>query len=279
MAGNCEYHCQWSRNRLDYNYSDAVIFHLYNNIDRRDFVLHQLPERKNSDQKWVLMAKEPPAFFYSDQLKLLNDEFNLTMTFLTDADVSIPLGHATRNLDRAFFSFEWNPKKKLIAWMASNCITSSIREPLVKELQKYINVDVFGACGDHGNGGGKKRDEFKEVLAGQYRFYLALENSDCDEYITEKFGRNLQLGMIPIVKGRRALYSKFAPPNSFFHADAFTSVETLAKYLERVASNPVELRQYHEWRSTYEVFHHSFTSNHNWPCDLCTEDTTLKEKP
>ncbi|XP_067950559.1 alpha-(1,3)-fucosyltransferase fut-1-like [Watersipora subatra] len=193
------------------------------------------------------------------------------MTFLTDADVSIPLGHVAQNLDEQNFIFEWKREKRLIAWMASNCVTSSRRETFVKELQKYIDVDVFGTCGDHGNGGGRKRDEFREVLAGQYHFYLALENSDCDEYITEKFWRNLQLGMIPIVKGQRALYGKFAPPNSFIHADAFTSVETLAKYLERVASNPVELRQYHEWRSLYEVFYHSFTSNRNWPCDLCTK--------
>jgi glycoprotein 3-alpha-L-fucosyltransferase len=37
-------------------------------------------------------------------------------------------------------------------------------------------------------------------LGSRYKFYLALENSDCDDYVTEKVFRNaLKSGMIPVV--------------------------------------------------------------------------------
>ncbi len=53
-------------------------------------------------------------------------------------------------------------KKKLVFWVVSNCHTHSRREDYVKIMQKYIDVDVYGACGPlkcKGNG-----DSFFPVL-------------------------------------------------------------------------------------------------------------------
>ena len=38
-------------------------------------------------------------------------------------------------------------KRKLVAWMVSNCGDESGRKSYVKELQKYIDVDIYGDCG------------------------------------------------------------------------------------------------------------------------------------
>lgn len=38
-------------------------------------------------------------------------------------------------------------KTKKVAWFVSNCDTSSGRENYAKELQKYMDVDVYGKCG------------------------------------------------------------------------------------------------------------------------------------
>lgn len=38
-------------------------------------------------------------------------------------------------------------KKKKVAWFVSNCMTFSGREKYAAELQKYIDVDIYGACG------------------------------------------------------------------------------------------------------------------------------------
>ena len=41
-----------------------------------------------------------------------------------------------------------NPNKsRTAAWLASKCETAGRREEYIKELQKYIDIDVFGRCG------------------------------------------------------------------------------------------------------------------------------------
>ena len=39
-------------------------------------------------------------------------------------------------------------KKKKVAWFVTNCHTPSQREIFVSELEKYIDVDIYGQCGE-----------------------------------------------------------------------------------------------------------------------------------
>ena len=41
----------------------------------------------------------------------------------------------------------FNTKKKPVAWFVSNCFTRSNRNKLVAEIQKFIDVDIYGNCG------------------------------------------------------------------------------------------------------------------------------------
>ena len=60
------------------------------------------------------------------------------------------------------------------------------------------NTDLPDTCGRFAAIDVQRRC-FQE-LGRKYKFYLALENSDCDDYITEKVFRNaFESGMIPIV--------------------------------------------------------------------------------
>ena len=82
-------------------------------------------------------------------------------------------------------------KTKLAFWLVSHCKTDNKREDYVKSLQKYIHVDIFGYCGQPLN---KSRNDFEQISLN-YKFYLAFENSNCHDYVTEKFyktmGRNI----------------------------------------------------------------------------------------
>ena len=55
-----------------------------------------------------------------------------------------------------------------------------------RELGKYINVDIYGACGSKRCPRTNTNKCFS-ILDKEYKFYLAFENSNCKEYITEKF--------------------------------------------------------------------------------------------
>ena len=90
---------------------------------------------------------------------------------------------------------------------------------------------------------------------GKFYFYLAFENSICNDYVTEKFFRGLQViianldgpwenqdsqaPVVPIVLGG-ANYSALAPNHSFIHVDDFNRyivhslVQNLKPYILRV---------------------------------------------
>ena len=88
--------------------------------------------------------------------------------------------------------------KKLALWIVSHCTTSSRREKYVAELQKYMPVDVYGACGNLT--ASKDRDEETKLIQ-EYKFYLAFESATCRDYVTEKFFRRMTQGIVPVVFG------------------------------------------------------------------------------
>ena len=64
------------------------------------------------------------------------------------------------------------------------------------------------------------------MVSKKYKFYLAFENSNCVDYITEKFWDSLKHKLLPIVMGARVEdYEAVAPPNSFLHVDSFSGPE------------------------------------------------------
>jgi glycoprotein 3-alpha-L-fucosyltransferase len=72
-----------------------------------------------------------------------------------------------------------------VAWLVSNCHESNNRQKYVHELKKYIPVDIYGGCGTMKCPISNKTECF-EMLDRDYKFYLAFENANCKDYITEK---------------------------------------------------------------------------------------------
>ena len=62
----------------------------------------------------------------------------------------------------------------------------------------YIHIDLFLVT--LGNHLGQYVSLYKEMLK-DYKFYLAFENSLCQDYITEKFFQAANAGVVPIVYG------------------------------------------------------------------------------
>ena len=104
-----------------------------------------------------------------------------------------------------------------------------------------------------------------EILNKDYKYYLAFENSNCHDYVTEKFYVNgLTNNIVPIVMGAHPNdYKRSAPPHSYIHVDDFKSPEHLARYLHRLEQDNSAYNEYFTWKETGE-----FVNTYFW-CRLC----------
>ncbi|KAH7975247.1 hypothetical protein HPB49_025309 [Dermacentor silvarum] len=250
LLEECAPTCRITNDRRLIEHSDAVIFHV------RDLDMTDLPPKRFSWQRWVFFSMEPPPHAGFTEFHFTHGMFNWTMTYRRDSDAYTPYGRfvprdaftttAKRDL-RAL----WKSKNKTAVWMVSRCNSTSGREHFVAELRKYMDVDVYGACGDHECN--KTRGLSCYVDFERTYFYaLAFENSICVDYVTEKFYNALRYDIIPVVFGG-ANYSQIAPHNSYIDALSFESPEHLAKYLIKLSKNYTEYAAYHTWKDRYYV--------------------------
>ena len=93
-------------------------------------------------------------------------------------------------------------------------------------------------------------------ISKSYKFYLALENSKCQDYVTEKlFANAIKGGAIPIVLGPdREFYKTLVPEDSFIYVGGKDSWSQLAENLWDLTTNPDKktkqrLLKFHEWRN------------------------------
>ena len=186
--------------------------------------------------------------------------------------------------------------KKLAFWFVSNCKAFSRRQEYVKEMQKYIEIDIYGRCSNFTNSKPdpcltissptSKTECFKDLFKS-YKFYLSFENTKCDHYITEKYYKLyfreyiFDVDVIPVVRGAKLeQYLDRAPSNySFIFADAFSSPKSLANYLTYLDHNKTAYEEYFSWkRELFKKFEDkeatkkSFLLKPNYSfsfCELC----------
>lgn len=131
-------------------------------------------------------------------------------------------------------------------WVISNCGAYNARERFVDQLMSLINVHSYGSClpNKFNHPSEKMKDNVK--LFANYKFVLAIENSNCVDYVSEKLIHAVASGSIPIVAGRnnKPNYLKFMPNNSYINIYDFKTVDDLAVYLEELASNKSEYEKF-----------------------------------
>ncbi len=149
-----------------------------------------------------------------------------------------------------------------VFWSSGNCWARSGREHFVRELMAHIPVAAYGSCLNNAESkydylyermgfGLEKGDILFGIpgeLARRHLFYLSMENSNCEDYVTEKLTKALRAGVVPIVDGP-ASYANFLPAaKSVICADAFESPAALAKYLKYLAGNRTAYLEYMPWK-------------------------------
>lgn len=151
-----------------------------------------------------------------------------------------------------------------VFWAALNCHSQNGREYAIAELSRWVNVSRYGDClrnvfnhpytyeyERHGTNM-KKGDPLNgipEELAAKHMFYLSVENSNCKDYVTEKYWKALYAGVIPIVDGPED-YGPFLPhPNAVIRMDAFPSLRHLALYIKMLSQNYTAYMQHMPWKT------------------------------
>ncbi|KAF9565137.1 Alpha 1,3 fucosyltransferase [Mortierella alpina] len=109
------------------------------------------------------------------------------------------------------------------------------RESYVRELQKLMDIDIYGGC--MGNTVWPVHEDTQkpwsaEEIMRQYKFVFVLERVNCEDYVTRSLADALMAGVVPIVDGPQD-YSRFAPTsNAFIQLNKFISPELLAQELD-----------------------------------------------
>jgi glycoprotein 3-alpha-L-fucosyltransferase len=144
--------------------------------------------RRPPNQIWATYFLESP--YHTPALRQFKDIVNWTATYRHDSTIvapyekfvpfnnSVVLRKQPRN-----YAFG---KTKKVAWFVSNCGARNKRKDYAMKLQIHIDVQIYGACGPYKCPRYQAHKCF-ELLNKDYKFYLSFENSNCRDYITEKF--------------------------------------------------------------------------------------------
>lgn len=195
---------------------DAVLFNVLGITD-------DVPLTRSDNQLYVFVALESATFLKMGES--WNWFFNYTFTYKLDSDITFPyfvvrnkrdeiigpkINAHYRNVTRmkpTAKSVIEKLKNKTIAaaWFVTNCEAGNKRldygHGLNSALSKYnLNLDIYGRCGNREC----PKHRFEEclgVVEKSYYFYLAFENSNSEDYVTEKLMTALNHYTVPVVLG------------------------------------------------------------------------------
>lgn len=254
--------CELLNDKSRINESDLVITYMIDYIQ-------QPPKYRLENQKWVFQMFESP--FKKKDFSQYNNFYNLTSTYKTDSD--FPGCYEGGSKMKWIINESFDPnydyslgKTKLAAAIISNCQTGHDRLDYIKELQMFIQTDVYGKCGTkkcNNLSVVNSKEDCKASIAKEYKFYLAFENSICDDYITEKFFYILQYDIVPVVRGG-GNYEYYVPKSGFIDVFDFESPRHLAAHLNYLNLNHTAYNEYFKWKQFVK-----FDRDNSLICDMC----------
>lgn len=142
--------------------------------------------------------------------------------------------------------FENKTNEAPIVWIVSNCNAFNGREKYMAELMKLVKVDSYGGCLKNKHSHTSQRMSGNIDLFTKYKFVIAIENSNCVDYVTEKLVHAIASGSIPIVAGKdnKPDYLKFLPRHSYINIYDYTSPQQLANHIKAIAANKTLYESY-----------------------------------
>ncbi|CAF0723537.1 unnamed protein product [Brachionus calyciflorus] len=318
---NCEYTCDKlkflsSADALIFHQRDVEAeFELkYNNFDewfhRTLQIPFKTPEEKlknNPEQIWILWNDE--ATKINSAFNSISKLFNWTLSFKTDAEIFegsygffLPNKHISES-DLIRYKEEIHEnfvkRENAILWFVSNC-KSKLRSRVALEISQYYPLHIYGKCDlskDFTESEIKAKYPYLKVFSNEkcsrdsecelekfqsYKYYLAFENTNCTDYVTEKIWKSLNKHMIPIaLQPNRQSYQSFSiPSKSFIHLEDYDfNVRQLTNHLNSINQDFSLYYKYLKWTYVYLKTHNDGkeTEPHRM-CQLCKKLNTFKKR-
>lgn len=147
-----------------------------------------------------------------------------------------------------------------VAVFVSNCQAAgaAARLTYLEELAKLIKIHSYGKCLKNIDEPNMAEDSRwppiaqrrarKVKVLSQYKFYLAFENLDVDDYVSEKVYEGLFAGTVPVYRGARQI-AQFMPSNgSFINANGLNPA-ALSALLTRLSKDEGAYNKYFAFKT------------------------------
>ncbi|XP_067673183.1 glycoprotein 3-alpha-L-fucosyltransferase A-like isoform X1 [Haliotis asinina] len=263
FSGCAVSNCVVSLNRSDVPAADVVLVHI-------DLLEDSDVPNNNPDQIWVFYSAETIYQFYNPRAIKRADwvgRFNWTLSFRLDSDVVSTYSRLILKedfVDNANYTDIVLKKTRSVLWFVSHCKTQSKRKEYVEELKKYIDVDIYGHCGNL-----KCKGHECDKLWSKYWFYLSFENSMCKDYVTEKYYKTFGKNVVPVVRGG-ADYRALFPPDLYVNTADFPSPKALAEHLKALQKDVPGYAKILRNMAKYKQGG-NFLKGIPWICDMCAK--------
>ncbi|XP_031381868.1 glycoprotein 3-alpha-L-fucosyltransferase A-like isoform X2 [Punica granatum] len=181
----------------------------------------------------VLRSMESAQYYMENNIAQARRRgFDIVMTTSLSSDV--PVGYFSWAEYDIMAPVQPKTEKALAAAFISNCGARNFRLQALEALEKTkIKIDSYGGCHRNRDGRVDKVETLK-----RYKFSLAFENSNEEDYVTEKFFQSLVAGSVPVVIGAPNIQD-FAPaPGSILHIKELSDVSEVAKTMNYLSENP-----------------------------------------
>ncbi|XP_049879664.1 alpha-(1,3)-fucosyltransferase 10-like [Pectinophora gossypiella] len=226
--------------------------------------LDKLPLPRNRTNIWGILHNESPTtkvlFMYEETLNL----FNFSATVSRYSDVPLPL-MPLRGLEyvtSARYFVSTSMKNYMLTefapvmYLQSNCDTSTERDAYVEELMKYIQIDSYGYCLNNKELSWIKRgtsydiydDKLMNFIA-KYKFVVAIENGVCNDYISEKLWRAIEVGVVPIYYGSPLIRDWLPNNKSAILLEDYPTPKLLSQHLHYLLQNDTAYEEYLEHKT------------------------------
>ena len=173
--------------------SDAVVLFHRTKLDWAELHRH-----KPRGQKWIFYTQETPINtdkHVIPQKEFYNNSYDYIMSYRF-RESHLYGSYGRYNTDHPEMKLterrNWSRNKtRPVAWVASNCngAVSWDRNGFVDALSRYVPVSMYRKSGTKDC----PMDERCNRSIRKHKFYLALENSPCRDYISEELWRNALL--------------------------------------------------------------------------------------